>query len=257
MSVYEHFRPEEKPLIDQFLDWKDQVSRQYMAKLTDFLDPRQQRILGLVIGKSDEVTVSFSGGYEGAERKKALLQPQYTAEGENAFDLSCVEVNFPTKFASLTHSELLGALIGTGVVRAKIGDLIFADAHVQFICSKDIEQYLVLNLTSVGRTTVSCSPIAPEQLLHNEQKWEESGGTVTSLRLDAVLSEIYHLPRSKVSELISRGMARVNWQIAEKRDFEVGEGDVLSLRGHGRSKIISADGLTKKNKIRLQYGKLY
>lgn len=257
MSVYEHFRPEEKPLIDQFLDWKEQVSRRYAARLTDFLDPRQQRILKSVIGKNDEVSVSFSGGYNGAERKRALLLPPYSLESEDAFELSYVEVEFPAKFVSLSHSELLGALIGTGVIRGKIGDLIVTDSHAQFICSKDIEPYLAMNLTSVGRTDVSCKPIEQNRLIHNEEKWEESGGTVSSLRLDAVLSEIYHLPRSRVAELIERKMARVNWQLTEKKDFELGEGDVLSLRGHGRSKIISVEGLTKKNKIRLQYGKLY
>jgi Uncharacterized conserved protein, contains S4-like domain len=257
VSVYEHFRPEEKPLIDQYLDWKDQVTREFAPKLADFLDPRQQKILELIIGKNEDVHVAFSGGFQNAERKRALLLPPYIPEEEEAFELACVEVAFASKFVTLSHPELLGALTGTGVNRDKIGDLIVTDDQAQFICSKDIEPYLLLNLTAVGKNTVACHSIGSGALIHNEQNWVESWGTVSSLRLDVVASEIYHLSRTKTAELIDRKQVRINWELMDKRDFELAEGDMLSLRGFGRSKIISVDGLTKKHKIRLQYGKLY
>lgn len=36
MKIYQHFRPEEQHLIDQILDWKDQVERTHISVLTDF-----------------------------------------------------------------------------------------------------------------------------------------------------------------------------------------------------------------------------
>lgn len=257
VSIYEHFRPEERALIDQCLDWKDQVSRNFAPKLTDFLDPRQQRVLELIIGKNDDVRVTFSGGYPDAERKRALLLPPYIPEEEEAFELSAVEVTFASKFVSLSHPELLGALMGTGVHRDKIGDLMVTGDRAQFICTKDIEPYLCLNLTSVGKNTVSCQEIGKEKLIHSQLNWVPSWGTVSSLRLDTVASEIYHLSRAKMAELIDRKRVRINWELMDRRDFELAEGDLLSVRGYGRSKIISVGGLTKKHKIRLQYGKLY
>lgn len=257
VSIYEHFRPEEKPLIDQFLDWKDQVIRSFAPKLTDFLDPRQQKVLELIIGKNEDVRVTFYGGYPDAERKRALLLPPYIPEEAEAFELTGVEVVFASKFVTLSHPELLGALTGTGVSRDKIGDLIVTGDRAQFICSRDIEDYLLLNLTSVGKSSVSCHSIGTDKLIHNQLNWVESSGTVSSLRLDAVISEIYHLSRAKTSEMIDRKLVRVNWELIDRRDFELAEGDLLSVRGFGRSKIISVDGLTKKHKIRLQYGKLY
>ena len=50
MSIYQHFRPEEKEFIDQALNWIDQVKNSYAPKLTDFLDPRQQQILSFLTG---------------------------------------------------------------------------------------------------------------------------------------------------------------------------------------------------------------
>lgn len=50
MSIYQHFRPEEKDFIDQAMNWIDQVKHSYAPKLSDFLDPRQQEILTSLIG---------------------------------------------------------------------------------------------------------------------------------------------------------------------------------------------------------------
>ena len=51
MSIYQHFRPEEKEFIDHALNWIEQVKDSYAPKLTDFLDPRQQQILSLLLGQ--------------------------------------------------------------------------------------------------------------------------------------------------------------------------------------------------------------
>lgn len=256
MSVYEHFRREERPVIDHFQDMKDQVSRHYVSKLTDFLDPRQQKILQSVIGSDEEIGLSFSGGYAEAERKRALILPPYGETQDQDFELSYIEVDYPSRFAVISHAQLLGALLGTGIVRSRLGDLIVSEGRVQFIAGQEVENFLMMNLTSVGKTAVTCRKIDQASLIHSEESWQEHEGTAASLRLDAVMAEIYHLSRSKVSELVEQGMAKVNWQIADRKDFYIEDGDTLSLRGHGRSKIIAIDGLTKKNKIRLRYGTL-
>lgn len=61
-DIYQHFRKDEEPFIDQALEWKRIVAEQYWMKLTDFLDPREQVILQSVIGQSDEVRLEFFGG---------------------------------------------------------------------------------------------------------------------------------------------------------------------------------------------------
>ncbi|MFT8317204.1 MAG: YlmH/Sll1252 family protein [Sporolactobacillus sp.] len=256
MSIYEHFRPEERPLIEHFLDLRDQAARRYQQRLTDFLDPREQQILKSLIGNDQEIHLQFSGGYSGAERCRALLYPVFDQPEANSFRLTCFDVQYPQKFTTLTHPELLGALMGTGVDRRKVGDLLFDENRAQFVCANEIEDYMMLNLVSVGKSRVRLIPIDPASIIHSDQNWQENEGTVSSLRLDTVLSEIYHLSRTKAAEKIDHGLVKVNWQPMSKHDYELAEGDVLSLRGSGRSKIISASSLTKKHKIRLHYGKL-
>ena len=59
MYIYQHFRPEEREFIDQVLNWKEYVEQTYTPKLTDFLDPREQQILKMIIGEHGEVSMNF------------------------------------------------------------------------------------------------------------------------------------------------------------------------------------------------------
>ena len=52
MSIYEHFRPDEEVFVDKVLEWK-RAAEYHQVKLTDFLDPRQQQIVSMVIGQGD------------------------------------------------------------------------------------------------------------------------------------------------------------------------------------------------------------
>jgi RNA-binding protein YlmH len=56
--------------------------------------------------------------------------------------------------------------------------------------------------------------------------------------------------------LIKQGESKVNYKIVEDPSFLLDEGDLLSLRGTGRVKLIAVLGSTKRDRIKLQYGLL-
>ena len=63
MGIYQHFRTEEHPFIDQVISWKNNVEKMYQHRLTDFLDPREQQIVQSIIGTTnDELQLKFHGG---------------------------------------------------------------------------------------------------------------------------------------------------------------------------------------------------
>jgi RNA-binding protein YlmH len=88
-----------------------------------------------------------------------------------------------------------------------------------------------------------------------KEQWNESLITVSSLRLDAMISSIYQISRQKSQSLINSSVVKVNWSIIESTSFECGEGDTVSVRGYGRSKIISFDGKSKKEKWKVVIGR--
>lgn len=65
-----------------------------------------------------------------------------------------------------------------------------------------------------------------------------------------------NISRQKAQSLIAASKVKVNWTVRETTSFELQEGDILSARGYGRLKVIMTEGRTKKDKIRLQVGRL-
>ncbi|MCH1623858.1 RNA-binding protein [Fredinandcohnia quinoae] len=255
MNLYQHFRKEEHAFIDQVLEWKDVVDIQYRPKLTDFLDPREQEIVKQVIGHNGDVLVDFLGGNPTAERKRALLFPQYYQPTDDDFMLTYLEIHYPVKFVSIDHRKVLGTLMSLGLKRGKFGDILTNEELMQFIAANEIADYLMLNLQSIGKATVSLRKISKEDLIEEIEEWTEQVTTVSSLRLDVVLAAIYNLSRQKVQTIIQNGLVKVNWKITDQSSFECREDDVLSVRGFGRSRIHMIEGKTKRDKWRIKIGR--
>ncbi|MFC0188972.1 RNA-binding protein [Fictibacillus aquaticus] len=253
MNIYQHYRPEEHAFIDKVDGWKTEVAQQYSVRLTDFLNPREQHITQQIIGNHPDVSLSFWGGSSYSERKRALLHPPFVPVHQEDYKVSCFEVNYPAKFIKLEHKDILGSLMNLGVKREKYGDIIVSGETIQIAAAGEIADYLSVNFEKAGRAAVSLKPLKGD-LLASEEEYIEKSGTVTSLRLDAVMSEIYSISRSKASALISGSKVKVNWRTIENTSFEMAAGDHLSVRGYGRSKLISIDGQTKKDKQRISFG---
>lgn len=255
MNIYQHFRPEEREFIDQVLQWKDFVETAYTPKLTDFLDPREQHILKVLIGENGHIKCQFYGGGSGAERSRALVMPDYFIETYDDFQITLFEIDYPMKFVTIEHPQVLGSLMSLGVKRGKFGDILVHDGRIQFFAAKEIADYLKMNLESIGRAKVKLAEINLSDAISAHQVWSEADLTVSSLRLDTVISGIHHLSRQKSQLFIQQGLVKVNWTTIESPSFECNEGDLLSVRGYGRAKVISLDGKTKKEKWRITVGK--
>ncbi len=255
MNIYQHFRPEERDFIDQVIHWKDQVTAQYSAKLTDFLDPREQHILKMVIGENGEVNYKFFGGSLGVERQRTFIFPDYLTANEDDFQISLFEIVYPQKFVTIEHRNVLGTLMSLGLKRGKFGDILIHDNQIQFFAAKEISDYIKSNVESIGRAGVKLIETSIENAISSNELWVEDDLTISSLRLDTVISGIYRLSRQKSLTLIQHGLVKVNWTLIENPAFTCELGDMVSVRGHGRAKIINIDGKTKKDKWRITVGK--
>ncbi|PGU58688.1 RNA-binding protein [Bacillus cereus] len=252
MSIYEHFRPDEVVFVDKVLEWK-QAAEYHQVKLTDFLDPRQQQIVSMVIGQG-EVAIRFDGAMPESERKRALIYPDYLELNEEEFQVEVLEIDYPSKFYTLEHRQILGAFMSLGLTREKCGDILLQENRAQIAVAKEVASYIEMNLQSIGKVKVSLTPVQAEQILRVGEKWGEKSGTVSSLRLDVLLAEMLHISRQKVQPLIKDGLVKVNWKTVEQTAYECFPGDVFSIRGYGRSKIFSVEGKTKRDKWRILYG---
>lgn len=255
VELYQHFRPEEKPFIDELLDWAEDVKERFIPRRSDFLDPREQHIARSVIGGDPDITWTFAGGSSHAERRRLLLAPPYDPPHEEDAGLVLFSVDYPKKFATLTHRDLLGALMSLGIKREKFGDLLFLNGQVQFVAAEEIAEFTRLNLTEVGNSPVTLREMPLADIFDVPESWQEQSVTVSSLRLDAVIATIYGQSRAKNVPLIRKGFVKVNWKVIEDPSYPVQSGDVLSVRGRGRSKLLNVEGKTKKGKYRMTVGR--
>lgn len=251
-NILQHFRKEEHPFVERVIGWKEEVENRYAPKLTTFLDPREQAIVQTIVGKSDEIRMFSDGVFQDAERKRIYITPSYFTPAREDFEISILKLTFPSKFVDLKHPDVLGALLSLGIDRKHFGDIRIHEDIIQFACSKEIAPYVKNNLEMIGRARVRVGELEHmDELLPPQEEWVEKHLTVSSMRLDVVLSNSFNISRQKSQNFIRGNKVKVNFALCDETSFELEEGDMVSCRGFGRIRIARIEGHTKKDKIRL------
>jgi len=251
-----HYRKEEQAFVERVIEWTERVSNTHVPIRTDFIDPRQREIIKNIVNSNMDLTMFFDGGYDGAERGRALIAPDYWTYQSEEMGLGFLKVVGSNRFDQLAHKDYMGALLNIGIKREKFGDIILFDDHAQYILSEEVVDFVKMQLIQIKRTKINLEDIKREQLNPITINLNISTYTISSLRSDAVLSQLIHLSRTKVVELIKRKHLKVNWQVIDKIDFALQAGDLISIKGYGRFKVIEIGELTKKDKIRVKIGKM-
>jgi RNA-binding protein YlmH len=255
-NVYQHFRKDEHPFIDSVGDWLEQVDSQYAPYLTDFLDPRQAYILETLIRQDSDLAFTFYGGYEQAERKRCLIYPSYYEPTEQDFEVNLYEIVYPKKFTTLSHGKILGTLMSAGVRRNSFGDIISDGEHWQVFIAREVAIFVVSQIDKIGKVNVRLEERNYTDILLPKDEWTQERTTLSSLRLDSVISTVYGISRQRSKQLIEANMVKVNWTENQHPDFLVDLLDIISVRGFGRIQIQNLEGKTKKEKYRVVLGVL-
>ncbi|MGN1306316.1 MAG: RNA-binding protein [Faecousia sp.] len=242
---------EERMLLVRVCDRLERAREREMPAATAFLSQREQALIRQLLPQC-----AFFGGTEGAERAVAFYLPEYLTR-EAYFDedgpVACLRVRFYEE-NSLSHRDILGALMGLGIRRDAVGDICLHEKHCDIFILSELTRYLLDNLTSAGRQHVTCAQIALSQAEKTPQKLREVRVTVSSLRLDAVLAAAFHLSRGVAAEAVNAGRAAINSLTSCKPDRLLSEGDEVSLRGSGKFRILTLGGETKKGRLALTIG---
>lgn len=237
----------------------DKVSiclKNYSVEFTDFLDPYQRKLSESILNRIPDISYSFEGGYEEAERKSIIIYPDYL-EYENIEEnpIAAIEVSGNFKFNRSSHSDYLGAILGKGIVREKIGDILSFEDRAFVIVHRDILSYLLVNLDKIGREGVRVKEVEFSDVEIPEEEFEEKVITVSSDRLDNFISEIYNLSRSKSSALIESDRVKLDFKPTNSKTVKVEDSSLISVRGFGRTRVEKLLGTSKKGKHRYRVKK--
>ena len=240
---------EDRVLVNELLEYAKACSDGYTSRHTDFLDPRQQKIAENILGMQTGISFSFYGGIEGSERTVCIIHDMNYEIAEEDTPITILSLTWSRSNKKLSHRDFLGSILGYGIKREKIGDIILDDDKAFVACMSDISRFLLYNLNKVGNTPVSVTETIEVQ--KQEEKVKTINSTVASLRLDSLIATGYGVSRAKAVDIIKSGKVKVNWEDIESSSKEMKQGDVISLRGKGRIVLEEVAGSTKKDRIRI------
>lgn len=239
----------EKALLAKVLDNIEIVLKNHRTQITNFYDPYHTGLIISMLERIPDLDYASQGGYELAERVRTAIFPDYLAEDQIDFNISILAVEGNFKMLKVNHRDFLGSLLGLGIKRELIGDLIVTEKGCQVMVVKEVVPYLMANLTKVHKVGVEVREISPEELAIPEQKVKEIKATVASLRLDAVSAVGFGTSRSRIAREILAEKLNLNWHPCSNLAAAVQPGDMLSMRGRGRVEVAEVKGNTKSGRI--------
>ena len=190
----------------------------------------------------------FHGGYPDAERTIAFFLPDWM-EADMLDPAGHIRaLHRRAAFGAPGHRDYMGAILGMGVGREWVGDILVDGENAWVFCQPSVLRHL-LSIDKVGRYGVKAEEVPLDAIPEREWKTEERRFTVMSPRLDAVAAGLFHLSRTETARQIALGALALNYGECLKPDAPVREGDVLSLRGAGKGRVREIGGSSRKGRL--------
>lgn len=252
----------------------------YMNMHSDFLSIEHQSLLSGFLRTHMKEGVYLFGGYGDAERQQVVFLPDYSgvpekvnalaafanekeknsaiaqilleyfAENPDDCPICLLEVSIPpAEHRTLGHRDYLGALIGEGIRREKIGDIIVAPKGAQIIVAAELGDYLAENFRHAGSVSINVKKASVFTLNSLKSETKNLKFTLSSPRLDNITAGIFGISRKDATEAISRGKVFVNGREISKPDFTLKGGEKVVLRGKGKAIYNGISGESKKGKL--------
>lgn len=243
-------QPDEKLLLAKVLDQADFSLDRWQTVFTDFLSPAEGGFITKVLDKIHDLDYCVYGGTEECERNRIALFPLGEEFCKEDFPIMAVRISFAGKFGQkLSHRDFLGAILGLGIDRSKVGDILLFDTYAICYADDEMASYICSHLEKVGKIGVKTETIEPKLVLLPEKKIQRRVASVASARADAVFGACFQISRGKAQQLIAAEKAFINWSVVKSPSDKVEEEDILSLRGYGRAKVVQWKGETKKGRL--------
>ena len=227
-------------------DAADRCRRRNRPCFLGFLTEEERGIAEQAVSSEPSVKGIFSGGYDDALRGMLAVIPSDFPQEAVRFPFSALGFSY-RKEAALCHRDFLGSLLGCGIERDAVGDILCGEGMTVAFVRDDLLSYLTEQITCVGREGVTLSPHY-DGPLPEKREAEEMRLTVASPRLDAVVAALTKSSRNKATEMITAGMVAVCHLPCTTVSRTVKPNDTLSVRGVGRFSVESFEGETRKGR---------
>ncbi len=244
-----------KEVLSKVVDKAFKSIKLQSKELTLFLDPYQQEQAIAILRGMKELKFKLFGGYEYSERRRLVIVSCNKDIIEEDFNLKYLQIKGNFNFSSINHRDVLGALMSLGLKREILGDILISDDAIQIVVDSLMVNYIKSNLNKIKKASISSKIVTKDMLVLPKKEFKKIRITISSVRLDAVISKVFNMSRKKACKVIKSENVKLNWKITTKVTDEIKQGDTISLRGKGRIQIFEIEGETKKGRIAIIIGK--
>ena len=245
-----HLDKDEQIFRKRLLDQASMAHNRNICIFSDFLNLNEQNIWINLKNELPKIKYFTFGGFEEAERKiLCFCGNDMLSEGEINYPISCIKiVPVNQKFSdSLTHRDFLGAVLNLGLDRSKIGDILITDNEGYLFAHPSISEFIAEQLYKVKHTIIK-SQLIDRTDFNYTPRYKEITGTVSSVRLDSILSVAFNTSRSSLSGLIEGGKVYVGGKLTLSNSHVLKEQDIVSVRGMGKFVYVGTSYQTKKGR---------
>ena len=218
---------------------------------TGFLSDREQALAQAAVNRAGCTFARFWGGWPGAERRVLCLEPPDAWREE---PVTPVCVAWAPGADAPQHRDVLGAVLGLGLERAAVGDVLLQPNAAWVFVLADKAGLIARELLSAGHCPVTarvCAEPPPEVLCPPERALRQA--TVPALRADAVLAAMLRAPRSRAAQLIAAGRVQVGHVPLRTGHEPVFAGDIFTVSGLGRYQLQDIGGKSRKDRVFITY----
>ncbi len=205
--------------------------------------------------------IAFYGGYQDAERTMVCFMPEpgLPEPPADSYPICCIRLEpVNRRFCEdLTHRDYLGTVMGLGLERDQIGDIVVRHESdhtvkmtIAYVFCKQNKAELLLDLNRIRHTTVLAREV-DAQSLHWTPEYKEIAGSVSSLRMDAILSIAIRTSRTQGLQLIREGNIYLNGRCCTENAKLLQDGDILTVRGYGKYLFCNTGGVSKKGRYQI------
>lgn len=198
---------------------------------TNFLDPST---LNKVISKLKDFNYNIYYPYKDSE--KVII---YTKEKPK---IKLIEIS---SFEKLTHREIMGSLYNQNIDAELFGDIIIYNNHYYILIMENISNLILDTFNMVGNKHVKLKEVDLSTLEKYERKYEKKEIIVSSLRIDSVIAKLIGISRENIKKKFSDNEIFLNYEECTKMTKNLIDGDIFSIRKHGKYKY---NGIIKTNK---------
>ena len=245
---------EDRVLLAKVMEQLQRGQRRNIPAHSCFLSLREQDLVRRILGEQD---FFFYGGHEDAERAVCVYLPDYLTKESLLEDgpIAGIRASF-YKGDKPGHRDFLGSLMGCGIKRETLGDLLVGEESCDFFLLREIAPYVIQNLVSAGRAKLHVEEIPLEEVQPAQEESTLIEDTLASLRLDSVVGAGFRLSRTRAAQAISAGGAAIDGLPCEKPDKLIEAGQAVTLRGFGKIRLLEVGGQSRKGRLRVRIERL-